>query len=381
MNACSHIDLAQKEYTKTETFCMYPQKKGFTLVELLVVIAIIGMLIAILLPAVQSAREAARRLQCANNLKQIGLAIHNYHDRTGAFPANITGATEDGGFYSWLALILPDMEQTQLYDSIHFDVSIMDTWNFSSSSEYQNLTISATNPNAQAAATVVSTYLCPSTNWQRNDAIGSAMAAPGSYAGNLGWPRGAKGLDGSSAPLAHHNGLIGVINPKSPEEWQCASVSMSDVTDGLSNTTAIAERLIASATTPEGIGNAPVSVQSYCGGSGVELSLPYYARYCSSVPFCDPMFSKYHGRAWISGWTLASNTYMHLMPINNRNCHIYGGEDDGNNIVTPSSNHAGGANVLMGDGSVHFIEDAIDMDIWWSLGSRNGGELFKLPNP
>lgn len=360
------------------------KRHGFTLIELLVVVTIIGILISLLLPAVQAAREAARRLQCANNLKQIGLALHNYHTRHNVFPMNTTGAVESGGvcgngFYSWLALILPDMEQSGLYSSINFKIGMMDTCDQTSSSDYHTLTISATHPNAAAAATIVSTYLCPSTGFQRNEVLGTASPAPGSYAGNLGWPRNSTGLSKSLPPLAHHNGLIGVINPKLPEPWQCGAVSMRDVKDGLSNTAAVTERLITSAVTAQDLAGAPESLRSYCGGGGPRLSLPNWVKYCGSATPPDPAFSKQQGRAWISGWTLAANTYMHVMPINQRNCHIYGGEDDGNNIVTPSSEHPGGVNLLLGDGAVHFVGDTIDMTVWWSLGSRNGGEPCQLP--
>jgi prepilin-type N-terminal cleavage/methylation domain-containing protein/prepilin-type processing-associated H-X9-DG protein len=357
------------------------KRHGFTLIELLVVIAIIGILLALLLPAVQSAREAARRLQCANNLKQIGVALHNYNARHGAFPMSTTGAagsngTSKSGFYSWLAFILPDIDQMTLFNSIDFDVSMMDTCGQASSSDYEGLTISETHVNANAAATSVATYLCPSMSFRPNEVMGSAHAAPGSYAANLGWPRGSKGISGELPPLEHNNGFMGVINPnpKGADTWQQARISSRDITDGLSNTAAVAERLITSAVTFADLGGVSESLRSYCGGSGVELSLPTYVRYCDSVAFPDPAYSIYQGRAWISGWVPTANTYMHVMPINSRNCHIHGGEDDGNNVVTPSSDHPGGVNVLMGDGAVRFVPESIDMKVWWGLGSRNGGE-------
>jgi prepilin-type N-terminal cleavage/methylation domain-containing protein len=357
------------------------RKHAFTLIELLVVVAIITVLIALLLPAVQAARESSRRMQCANNLKQIGLALHNYHARHGVFPTNFVGAPaastgSSSGFYSWMALILPDMEQMNLYNSIDFRQCMMDVGGQTSSTEYLDLTIAATHRNAKAAATVVAGYLCPSTTYERNSVLGSAYPAPGSYAGNVGWPHGCKGIKGDIPPLSRHNGFIGILNPnpKGYDKWQCGAVSQKDFTDGLSNTAAVCERLIASATTYAELGGARESLCSYCGGSGVELSLPKYVKYCEAVPFPDILYSKPQGRAWISGWTLAANTYMHVLPINHRNCHIHGGEDDGNNIITPSSNHPNGVNLLMGDGAVHFVLEGIDINIWWALGSRNGDE-------
>ena len=166
--------------------------KGFTLVELLVVIAIIGILIALLLPAVQAAREAARRTQCLNNLKQIGIALHEYHDTHQVFPISTTGSLMQNGqcgsgFYSWLAMILPFVEQGNLYNSINFNIGMMDTCSFNSSSDYQVLTISANHPNAQAAATPIPGYLCPSDVFEQTPVMGTAYPAPGSYAGNVGW--------------------------------------------------------------------------------------------------------------------------------------------------------------------------------------------------
>jgi len=358
--------------------------RAFTLIELLVVVAIIGILIALLLPAVQSAREAARRLQCANNLKQIGLALHNYHTRHGVFPMSTTGAAGssgacESGFYSWLAMILPDIEQLPLYESINFKVGMMDTCGQTAPDQYLALTISATHVNAKAAATTVATYLCPSVDFRRNEVMGTAYPAPGSYAANLGWPRGVTGIDGGSPRLARSNGFMGVVNPNpyGIDSWQCGRVSVSDITDGLSNTAAVSERLISSAVTMSDLYGVEESLRSYCINPPSGKSLPECADRCarSGPTNIDPNYSIPHGRAWISGWTLSANTYMHVIPINSRNCHVHGGEDDGNNVVTPSSHHPGGVNVLMGDGAVHFVQQTIDVKVWWALGSRNGGEV------
>lgn len=363
------------------SFFRSKRQDGFTLVELLVVMAIIGVMIGLLLPALQVAREAGRRTQCANNLKQIGLALHTYHDAHQAFPLQTTGSMPSAGgcgsgFYSWLVLILPHIEQKPLFRSIDINVGMMDQCNLASSENYRELTISASHRNAGAAATQVATYLCPSDVFEpASPVLGSANPAPGSYAGNVGWPPGTTGIDGQVAPLEKSNGFFALVNPKSPGRWQQPRVAIKHFSDGLSNTAAVSERLITSAKTMTDLASAPVALRSYCGGtSGVNRSLSGWNDYCGSVSLPDPVYSRPHGRAWISGWTFAANTYMHVMPINHRNCHVFGGEEDGVNIATPSSPHPGGANTLMGDGRVTFVAEDVDLTAWWSVGSRNGHE-------
>jgi prepilin-type N-terminal cleavage/methylation domain-containing protein/prepilin-type processing-associated H-X9-DG protein len=365
--------------------------RGFTLVELLVVIAIIGTLVGLLLPAVQSARESARRIQCSNNLKQIGLAIHNHSTAKKSMPLTTTGAKSAGGgcgsgFYSWLAAVLPFMDESALHDSINFDIGMMDQCDLANDEAYQSLTISANHPNARAAATIVPSFLCPSDSYRPSNAFGSLDPAPGNYAGNAGWVRRARGLTGEipNPGLRQHNGALPVFNPRAPDAWQIETIREKDFTDGMSHTAFVAERRINSSALIEQDGGSyleagtPVSVTSSCGSTGSSRSLTNWVPYCDGSGHGDPKFSRPHGRAWISGWTLAANLYMHVMPINRRNCHIYGGEDDGTNIVTPSSQHRDGVNVLFGDGRVEFVADSIAMPIWWSLGSRNGGEPHRL---
>jgi len=138
---------------------------GFTLVELLVVIAIIGVLVGLLLPAVQAAREAARRMQCSNNLKQLSLAIHSYESAFKTFPLTITGSGVPGnprgsGLYSWLAMILPQVEQLPLYQSIDFAVPMTSTVG-TTAPNYLSLNIQANHRNAQAASQVISPSSAP----------------------------------------------------------------------------------------------------------------------------------------------------------------------------------------------------------------------------
>lgn len=362
------------------------RRNAFTLVELLVVIAVIGILVGLLLPAVQAAREAARRMQCGNNMKQIGLAIHNYHGAHRSIPTTTTGPDSMGnacgsGFYSWLAMVLPYVEQGNLYESIDFDRPLSDHCNYAHSSDYLDYGIDPNHPNADAARTLVGTYLCPSDPAgvvQFHD--GGEQLAPGNYAGNVGWPMLAY-WPGNDTPLERQNGVFGLHNPMQPDPWQVPQVKFRDITDGLSNTAAVAERKISAATFIDTWWGGRIvspdtdeNMQSFCGSAIRARSLERWVPYCGSVTHGDPGYAEKHGHAWISGWTFAANTYMHVMPIGERNCHIYGGEGIGNNMVTPGSYHTGGVHVLMADGSVSFRSESIDLPLWWSMGSVNGGE-------
>lgn len=357
-------------------------------------IAIIGVLIALVLPAVQAAREAARRMQCANNLKQIGLGLHNYHSAFDQFPFQSTAGAPgvsgcQNGFFSWLTMILPQMEQGPLYESIDWRTGMSDRCDQSFSGEYSFVRIPADHPNAAAASTRVETYLCPSDFLTTSLDAGTAGPAPGSYAANVGWPMGSS-IPGVGGPLRRHNGFLALRNFKDPVAWHVERISGRDITDGLSNTAAVSERLMQTLTptqSPFGYDYYAVgptgrseAMLSYCAGSaGRERSLDRWITYCESVTAPDPTYSKPHGRAWISGWTFAANTYMHVFPPNERNCHLYGGEATGENIVTASSRHVGGSQTLMADGRVTFIPESIDRTVWWSIGSRNGGETAELP--
>jgi prepilin-type N-terminal cleavage/methylation domain-containing protein/prepilin-type processing-associated H-X9-DG protein len=355
---------------------------GFTLIELLVVIAIIAVLIALLLPAVQAARESARRVQCVNNLKQIGLAMHNYHDANGVFPMSTTSAEAApngacrNGLFSWHATILPQIEQQPLYNAINFWVG-----NAANCADpdliLYGATIPATHPNGTAARTVVASYLCPTDSYEIPETMGASRPAPQSYSGNAGWTPDTSGPSEGSR-IGRHNGFIGLADPRNHASWHVGPVSVAMATDGLSQTVAAAERRIPRATDPydiEGMLAEPEATRSYCaGGSGSSRTLHAWQRYCGTVSFPDPAWTVFAGRAWISGWGHAAGTYMQVLAVNGRSCHIYGGESDGNILVTPGSRHQGGLNVLLGDGSVRFLNDRIASPVWWAIGTRDGGE-------
>lgn len=366
------------------------KNKAFTLVELLVVIAIIGILVALLLPAVQAAREAARRTQCVNNLKQLGLAVLNYHDANNHFPENQFNSGPSGsgasgcepGFYSWHSQILPFIEEGPLYDSIDFTVNMSDDCNEA------NYEISSSHPNAIAAGTIVEAFLCPSDSaTSTNSILGDANPAPDNYAGNAGWPNATIGINGEKE-VGEFNGVIGLINPNPiPDDngnlfWSNSlRVSMKQITDGTSKTLAVAERLRQEYETDEDIEAAPVQLQSaHVIAKNPFSSKPLNLRLSQLQKACKlsatESFKAYHlGRSWISGWADTAPTFMTANLPNTLNCHYQHNDYDGDFGVNPSSNHPGGINAVMVDGHIQFIQNEIENIVWWAMGSRNGGEI------
>jgi prepilin-type processing-associated H-X9-DG protein len=245
---------------------------------------------------------------------------------------------------------------------------------------YFNVTVSPTHANITAARTSIAAFLCPSDPSQPNDAFGPGSGlAPANYAGNIGWTPDTSGPAGATR-IGRHNGFIGLANAAMPAAWHTGPVRISQVRDGLSNTAAAAERLVtpvASATDTTGALSAPRSTLTYCGGTTpITRTLSRWKTFCEGVGYPDIAWGVYHGRAWIMGWGHAANNYMHVLPINGLNCHIYDSEHDGNNVVSPSSFHSGGINMLFGDGSVRFVKESVAMPVWWALGTRANGEAI-----
>jgi len=365
------------------------RQSGFTLIELLVVIAIIGVLIALLLPAVQMAREAARRAQCNNNLKQIGVACHNYLSQSNVFPLHAGGwyrcnfADGVGGGFSSFVNMLPLMDHSELYDLINV------TTNTSGNSGCGATAAPATN--FTAMRTKVGPFVCPS-----EDAINQApanwiTAGNGSYSGNNGWPRQSTGIAGERAghsttiwPIG--NGFIGVqpsmVGPGTPESfwltlgmrapfgWTTSSKSFSD---GLSKTAGYSEHL-----TYPGVGTVKIADDR----RNVYYTIPWdtpmtqsvLRQVCEASTTTTGISTGYLGYSWASPVYHSGNTYQHLLTPNKRNCRFGDTADysmSGSNIaITAGSNHPGGVNVMMGDGSVTFISDTISETVWWALGSR-----------
>ncbi|SIO23055.1 prepilin-type N-terminal cleavage/methylation domain-containing protein/prepilin-type processing-associated H-X9-DG domain-containing protein [Singulisphaera sp. GP187] len=354
------------------------RRNGFTLIELLVVIAIIAILIGLLLPAVQAAREAARRAQCTNHLKQIGLAMHNHLDTHGFFPANDPAAT----YYTAQTRMLPYIDPTVANGIILSDPNAY--------------VYSGHSGNRTAREATIAVFLCPSdpVKNRRNELLPSPRIFGNlSYVGNFGWPRNATGVNGertmSDTAWPKPNGLVSLDYDMATERFAAArsdpriKITPATVSDGLSNTVAYSERL-----KNDGLLYLDTSVPDtrvvyrWLANTAPETLVSLAAR-CQALPLSDRWAASIRvGAQWLDGYVSNHNTYNHLMTPNQKSCYFPNSSDwadnvhewDGDGGSTASSAHSGGVNTLMGDGSVRFAKQTIDPRVWWALGSNNGGE-------
>jgi prepilin-type N-terminal cleavage/methylation domain-containing protein/prepilin-type processing-associated H-X9-DG protein len=373
--------------------------RAFTLIELLVVIAIIAVLIALLLPAVQSAREAARRAQCVNNLKQLGLAIHNYVSQQDAFPPHVQNggfavwSTTTGGPYfdpwplDWSASILAQMEQTPMYNALNF------AFGCSNGADTQNRTVLSQQ---------IASLLCPSENQKTSNQIIGGVTSRKSYHANVGGPGCISAYSGIFVPqIQDWNGSRGGLNGIT-QNSNCGTVDMASVTDGTSNTAMISETHTGSGPGANNVTLAnvngrgdtymwrPVSGQQTTGmdlgPAGATIALAF-VQACQGIPGSTAAFGTLpppNGCVWTGGnpgSCMMWDAYNHFMPPNTIACDSTsdgntGGYGSIQDAFPPGSNHPGGVNICFADGSVRFIKNSVGLQAWWALGTKNGNEIL-----
>jgi prepilin-type N-terminal cleavage/methylation domain-containing protein/prepilin-type processing-associated H-X9-DG protein len=333
-------------------------RDGFTLVELLVVITIIGILVSLLLPAIQSAREATRRVSCANNLKQCGLALLNYESAKHCFPSVTKSATT---CFSVQALILPYAEAINLQNLIDFTQPL-----FNGTQGTQRL-----NPvQAAAAATVVPMFRCPSDT--ANDLNTKYMVWPGQnemYAGgNYMVCTGTS--TGTMYDIRYTTDGLFYYDSKTP---------LQKVQDGMSNTLMMTESLLGSLT--DTTGTTPSDAKRQVGWPGGNYST-FNSSTAGFVGISNPDLATVaatcatwegsRGQGWIVGRPLFTGVSTYMVP-NTPTPDISGKQHMG--FYAARSCHTGGVNILLADGSVRFVADGIDLKTWRSLGTVYGNEV------
>ncbi len=331
----------------------YSKRCGFTLIEILVTITIIGLLIALLIPAVQAVREAARKMQCSNNLHQLGIAVQSYHEAHSVLPFGVgldydgpvssLGTLEDRR-YSAHAMLLPYLDQSVVYNQLNFNVAPFYPFVNAANDDQQELARRFDEViNGPAAAARLEVFLCPSDL----DRLQSRWG-PNNY----------RTCNGSSWSGRDGNGMFG----------QISSVKLDDVKDGLTNTTMFSEHVKGSW---DDTLIDPLSDLYNLQGVWTESQFSDACGRLTPQTAGAYQYDVESGQTWLAGnmnWT----RYNHVRTPNRTNCKN-GFTWDGV-ILNATSWHTGGVNVLMGDGSVRFVNENINDELWRALGTRAGGE-------
>jgi prepilin-type N-terminal cleavage/methylation domain-containing protein/prepilin-type processing-associated H-X9-DG protein len=359
-------------------------RSGFTLIELLVVISIIAVLIALLLPAVQAAREAARRAQCINNLKQIGLALHNYHSSTNTFPMGsslgyVPSYGGVGGWSDWSvhSMLLPYLEQTPLYNAanFNFDVGLDDA-----TSGAINSTVYLTR---------IGGFLCPS-----DGPAGSVNI--NSYRGSIGTTV----VQGD--PSRQVSGLFSISSQANVYGGGNPTIGLAACTDGTSNTIAFGEAMVGIAGRGNGFRGNGMALTSKSTTNfskdwdGQDVEQKPASSLNAALAQCNTFWQTLPaGSSWSSGmkerggwfWAVGDRTLTLFNTVIPPNSTTYpwshclmegcpGCVPNESQFDNASSYHSGGSNFLFADGGVKFIKSTINMQVYWSLGTRAYGEII-----
>ena len=350
-------------------------RRGFTLIELLVVIAIISVLIALLLPAVQSAREAARRAQCSNNLKQLALAVHGYAATNNVIPAMCMypggqSAISSGWAAPWTIAILPFVEQSAMLSAYNFSAPaiVLGTQGLENTSVTYNQ---------------LSTFLCPS----EDETLRPSLNATTNYVGNYGGPGQIIVYSGTIVPIGDLNSATG-----GRPLGRFGPVTIEAIRDGTTSTTLFSERLFGLSGSPvvyptnaegkRGIFN--ITAPSSGPGTGAAGAQAFVAAIRALPSSMTSINSDHLGNNAFATfpWHLSVVNYNHFGPPNSVSCQNAPADPSWLTYVGPfgsapaTSNHPNGVNLAMADGSVRFVKDTINLPVWWGLGTRNGREII-----
>ncbi len=332
---------------------MISPRKAFTLIELLVVIAIIGLLIALLLPAVQMAREAARRARCQNNLHQLGIGLNSYLTAAGVYPFGV-GADGDGLIatytspnnrrYSLHAQMLPYIEQTLLFNQLNFSIPP-----FYPDDNGDPDAVTGQGPNETVAQIWIDVFVCPS-DYNR---LLSRPWGQNNY----------RSCNGSSWSGRAGDGMFG----------QSTRIQPANVSDGLSNTAAISERIRGH---DDYLNVDMVSDQFRLAGPWTQDT---FRAWCNQLSDAEAAALPRHysnataGLTWLEG-NMSWTRYNHMLTPGKKTC-INGVTWNGV-AMTVSSRHGQGVGLLLGDGSVRFVKNSVSPPIWSALGTIAGGEVI-----
>ncbi len=313
---------------------------GFTLIEVLVVIAIIGVLVALLIPAVQMAREAARRGSCINNLKQIGLALAGYESMHAVYPFGDGGGTPPGFLPRWSAhsQLLPFLEQRSVYNALNF-----------SGLPWAHHPIYGA-PNATGLLTQLTVFLCPSD-------VGFILDQDGTSCNNYRACAGTLPINLVDDPVKNTGRNDGAF-------WFQSAVKISAISDGTSSTAAFSERCLGNSTQPDPLGD-------------VYEVVPTLAPCEQASPATTPRYAhslEWSGQRWSDGNAFYTR-YHHYLTPQMQSCTTGIADTDGQLAETATSRHPGGVNLLTADGSVRFVKQTIAPATWKAMATIAGGEV------